>query len=82
MDWIFLIIMFILCLVLVLCIGYNIYLQNKWYKRGYNETYEMFHRGQLGRVEKIDYVYHTSNENRYYHRGAYQAYKEINNLNN
>lgn len=82
MDWIFLIIMFILCLALVLCVCYNIYLQNKWYKRGYNETYEMFHRGQLGRVDNPDYTFHASNENKYYHIGAYQAYKEINNLNN
>jgi len=82
MDWIFLIIMFILCLALVLCVGYNIYLQNKWYKRGYNETYESFYNGRLMCVENPDYTYHSCNENKYYHRGAYQAYKEINNLNN
>ena len=64
-------------LVPICIIGYSFYLVNKWYKRGYNETYEMFHRGRLVHVENPDYVYHSSNENKYYHRGAYQAYTEI-----
>lgn len=73
------IILIVIVLVPICIIGYSFYIVNKWYKRGYNETYEMFHRGQLGCVENHDYVYHSCNENKYYHRGAYQAYKEIKN---
>lgn len=76
------IILIVIVFVPICIIGYLFYIVNKWYKRGYNETYEMFHRGQLGRIDNPDYTFHTSNENKYYHIGAYQAYKEITNLNN
>jgi hypothetical protein len=76
------IILIAIVLVPICIIGYSFYIVNKWYKRGYRETYELFHNGHLRCVENPDYVYHSCNENKYYHRGAYQAYKEINNLNN
>ncbi len=76
------IILIAIVLVPICIIGYSFYIVNKWYKRGYCETYESFHKGQLGCVENPDYTYHSCNENKYYHIGAYQAYKEINNLNN
>lgn len=76
------IILIVIVLVPICIIGYLFYIVNKWYKRGYNETYEMFHLGRLVHVENPDYVCHSCNENKYYHIGAHQAYKEINNLNN
>jgi hypothetical protein len=76
------IILIAIVMVPICIIGYSFYLVNKWYKRGYRETYELFYNGRLACVGNPDYTYHSCNENKYYHRGAYQAYKEINNLNN
>jgi hypothetical protein len=71
------IILIAIVLVPICIIGYSFYLVNKWYKRGYRETYELFYNGRLACVGNPDYTYHSCNENKYYHRGAYQAYTEI-----
>ena len=52
------------------------YLIHKWYYKGYNETLLAHLNGTLGEVNKPSGVY-LNNENRWWHRGAYDAYCEI-----
>ena len=42
-DIVFILVLFILCFILTIIVGYTIYITNKWYKRGYNETYDAFY---------------------------------------
>ena len=78
-DIVFILVLFILCFILTIIVGYTIYITNKWYKRGYNETYDEFKFGTLKKIEDPSFIKFSCNENKYYAFGAYDAYKEIKN---
>lgn len=50
---------------------------HNWKMRGYNETYQALSNGRLGEVKDLIEMKFNSIENRMYHVGAYEAYRDF-----
>lgn len=59
---------------LLFSIGFLIKIHN-WKMRGYNETYQALSNGRLGEVKDPIEMTFNNIENRMYHLGAWEAYR-------
>jgi hypothetical protein len=64
---------------LLFAIGFLIKIHN-WKMRGYNETYQALANGRLGEVKDPIEMTFNSIENKMYHIGAYEAYRDFRNI--
>lgn len=53
---------------------------HNWKMRGYNETYQALANGRLGEVKDPIEMTFNSIENKMYHIGAYEAYRDFRNM--
>lgn len=65
------------CLLFV--IGFLVKIHN-WKMRGYNETYQALANGKLNEVKDPIEMKFNSIENKMYHIGAYEAYRDFRNI--
>lgn len=63
---------------LLFAIGFLIKIHN-WKMRGYNETYQALANGKLGEVKDPIEMKFNNIENKMYHIGAYEAYRDFRN---
>ena len=61
---------------LIFSIDFLIKIHN-WKMRGYNETYQALMKGKLGEVKDPIEMTFNNIENRMYHIGAYEAYRDF-----
>lgn len=61
---------------LLFVINFLIKIHN-WKMRGYEETHQALMKGKLGEVKDPVEMTFSSIENRMYHMGAYEAYREF-----
>ena len=64
---------------LLFAIGFLVKIHN-WKMRGYNETYQELTNGRLGEVKDPIEMTFNSIENKMYHIGAYEAYRDFRNM--
>lgn len=64
---------------LLFAIGFLVKIHN-WKMRGYNETYQALANGRLGEVKDPIEMKFNSIENKMYHIGAYEAYRDFRNI--
>lgn len=64
---------------LLFAIGFLVKIHN-WKMRGYNETYQALANGKLGEVKDPIEMKFNSIENKMYHIGAYEAYRDFRNI--
>jgi hypothetical protein len=64
---------------LLFAIGFLVKIHN-WKMRGYNETYQALANGMLGEVKDPIEMKFNSIENKMYHIGAYEAYRDFRNI--
>lgn len=64
---------------LLFAIGFLVKVHN-WKMRGYNETYQALANGRLGEVKDPIEMTFNSIENKMYHIGAYEAYRDFRNI--
>jgi hypothetical protein len=64
---------------LLFAIGFLVKIHN-WKMRGYNETYQALANGRLGEVKDPIEMTFNSIENKMYHIGAYEAYRDFRNI--
>jgi hypothetical protein len=64
---------------LLFAIGFLIKIHN-WKMRGYNETYQALANGRLREVKDPIEMKFNSIENKMYHIGAYEAYRDFRNI--
>ena len=64
---------------LLFAIGFLVKIHN-WKMRGYNETYQALANGKLGEVKDPIEMTFNSIENKMYHIGAYEAYRDFRNI--
>ena len=64
---------------LLFAIGFLVKIHN-WKMRGYNETYKALANGRLGEVKDPIEMKFNSIENKMYHIGAYEAYRDFRNI--
>lgn len=64
---------------LLFAIGFLVKVHN-WKMRGYNETYQALANGRLGEVKDPIEMKFNSIENKMYHIGAYEAYRDFRNI--
>lgn len=64
---------------LLFAIGFLVKIHN-WKMRGYNETYQELANGRLGEVKDPIEMTFNSIENKMYHIGAYEAYRDFRNM--
>ena len=61
---------------LLFAIGFLVKIHN-WKMRGYNETYQALSNGRLGEVKDPIEITFNNTENKMYHIGAYEAYRDF-----
>lgn len=61
---------------LLFAIGFLVKVHN-WKMRGYNETYQALANGRFGEVKDPIEMTFNSIENKMYHIGAYEAYRDF-----
>jgi hypothetical protein len=64
---------------LLFAIGFLVKIHN-WKMRGYNETYQALANGRLREVKDPIEMKFNSIENKMYHIGAYEAYRDFRNI--
>jgi hypothetical protein len=64
---------------LLFAIGFLVKIHN-WKMCGYNETYQALANGRLGEVKDPIEMTFNSIENKMYHIGAYEAYRDFRNI--
>ena len=64
---------------LLFAIGFLVKIHN-WKMRGYNETYQSLANGRLGEVKDPIEMTFNNIENKMYHIGAYEAYRDFRNI--
>lgn len=64
---------------LLFAIGFLVKIHN-WKMRGYDETYKALSNGRLGEVKDPIEMKFNSIENKMYHIGAYEAYRDFRNI--
>ena len=64
---------------LLFAIGFLVKIHN-WKMRGYNETYQALANGRLGEVKDPIEMKFNNIENKMYHIGAYEAYRDFRNI--
>lgn len=64
---------------LLFAIGFLVKVHN-WKMRGYNETYQALANGRLREVKDPIEMKFNSIENKMYHIGAYEAYRDFRNI--
>ena len=64
---------------LLFAIGFLVKIHN-WKMRGYNETYQALANGRLGELKDPIEMKFNSIENKMYHIGAYEAYRDFRNI--
>ena len=64
---------------LLFAIGFLVKIHN-WKMRGYNETYQALANGKLREVKDPIEMKFNSIENKMYHIGAYEAYRDFRNM--
>lgn len=64
---------------LIFAIGFLVKIHN-WKMRGYNETYQALANGRLGEVKDPIEMKFNNIENKMYHIGAYEAYRDFKNI--
>ena len=64
---------------LLFAIGFLVKIHN-WKMRGYNETYQALANGRLNEVKDPIEMTFNSIENKMYHIGAYEAYRDFRNI--
>lgn len=64
---------------LLFAIGFLVKIHN-WKMRGYNETYQELAHGRLDEVKALIEMKFSCIENKMYHIGAWEAYREFINL--
>ena len=64
---------------LLFAIGFLVKIHN-WKMRGYNETYQALSNGRLNEVKDPIEMKFNNIENKMYHIGAYEAYRDFRNI--
>ena len=64
---------------LLFAIGFLVKIHN-WKMRGYNETYQALANGRLNEVKDPIEMKFNNIENKMYHIGAYEAYRDFRNI--